>query len=239
MPFGLERLALVPMGWGIDLTIAVATAVSDLPGNVWATPRLPAAGLALVAIGGLWLCLWRQPWRLCGLAAILAGFAGMALTRPPDIVIADLGRFLAVRSIDGPYHAVADHGERIEASLLAEETGLEVLGWPPPPEDGTIDCNGELCRYRAYGRSVALVTGRSALPLDCAGADAIVSQVPAGFACRGIVPVVDRIDTWRLGSVALWLDRDGARIESANGTRGDRPWVPHPRSRRQALARRE
>jgi competence protein ComEC len=239
MPFGLERLALVPMGWGIDLTIAVATAVSGLPGNVWVMPRLPAAGLTLVTIGGLWLCLWRQPWRLCGLAAIVAGLAGMALTRPPDIIIADLGRFLAVRSVDGPYYAVADHGEQIEASLLAEETGLDVLAWPPPQGDGNVDCSGDLCRYRARGRSVALVTGRSALPLDCGGADAIVSQVPAGFACRSIVPVVDRIDTWRLGAVALWLNGDGVRIESANGSRGDRPWVPHPRSRRQTSVRRD
>jgi competence protein ComEC len=237
MPFGLERLALVPMGWGIDLTITVATAVSDLPGNVWSMPRLPAAGLALVTIGGLWLCLWRQPWRRYGLVAIAAGLAGMALTRPPDIVIADLGRFLAVRSADGPYYAVADHGERIEASLLAEETGLDVLAWPPPQGDGTVDCAGDLCRYRARGRSVALVTGSSALPLDCGGADAIVSQVPAGFACRSIVPVVDRIDSWRLGAVALWLDGDGTRIESANGSRGGRPWVPHPQPRHRTFAR--
>ena len=41
MPLGLERLALVPMGWGIDVTIWVAQWVSALPGNVWAMPRLP------------------------------------------------------------------------------------------------------------------------------------------------------------------------------------------------------
>src|SRR5467141_1064229 len=40
MPLGLERLALVPMGWGIDFTIWVAQHVSALPGNVWAMPRL-------------------------------------------------------------------------------------------------------------------------------------------------------------------------------------------------------
>src|SRR6201987_5887422 len=45
MPFGFERLALVPMGWGIDLTIRVALAVAGLPGNVWTMPRLPLAGL--------------------------------------------------------------------------------------------------------------------------------------------------------------------------------------------------
>ncbi|HVH81064.1 MAG TPA: ComEC/Rec2 family competence protein, partial [Stellaceae bacterium] len=55
MPFGLERLALIPMGWGIDATIWVGEHVSSLPGNVWQTPRLPVWGLAIVAFGGLWL----------------------------------------------------------------------------------------------------------------------------------------------------------------------------------------
>jgi competence protein ComEC len=93
-------------------------------------PRLPTVGLALVALGGLWLCLWRQAWRRWGMVVIAAGLVGMGLTRPPDIVIADLGRFLAVRAPDGHYWAIADHGEQIEASFLAEETGLDVLGWP-------------------------------------------------------------------------------------------------------------
>src|SRR5262249_18573644 len=55
MPFGLERLALIPMGWGIDVTIVVAQIVSALPGNIWIMPRLPAAGIVLVALGGLWM----------------------------------------------------------------------------------------------------------------------------------------------------------------------------------------
>jgi len=195
-------------------------------------PRLPAAGLVLVALGGLWLCLWQQPWRRWGMVAIAAGLAGMGFVRPPDVVIADIGRFLAVRSPGGEYWASAEHGERIEASFLAEETGLDVISWPQTGADGPLDCAGELCRYRARGRSVAIVTGAAGLPIECDGVDAIVSQVPAGFRCRRVVPVVDRIDSWRLGTVALWLDDDGVTIESANGSRGDRPWVPHPHARR-------
>src|SRR6202043_1186712 len=83
MPFGLERLALVPMGCGIDVTIWVAQHVSALPGNVWAMPRLPLAGLLLISLGGLWLCLWRSDWRRWGMLLIVAGFACMMLTRPP------------------------------------------------------------------------------------------------------------------------------------------------------------
>jgi competence protein ComEC len=155
----------------------------------------------------------------------------MALTRPPDIVLADLGRFLAVRSPEGAYWSAADHGEQIQASFLREETGLDVLPWPSGDRGEALDCTDALCRYSARGRIVAIVTGAAALPLDCGSFDAIVSQVPAGFRCRSVMPVVDRIDSWRLGAVALWLGERDITIDSANGSRGDRPWVPHPHSR--------
>jgi competence protein ComEC len=71
------------------------------------------------------------------------------------------------------------------------------------------------------------------LPVSCDTVDAVVAQVPAGFACRGKIPTADRIDTWRQGAVALWLDADGITVVGANESRGDRPWVPHPISRRE------
>ena len=237
MPFGLERLALIPMGWGIDVTIWVAQHVSSLPGNVWTTPRLPPAGLLLISLGGLWLCLWRGSWRSWGMVAIVAGFASMMLTRPPDVVIADSGRFVAARAADGHYFVSGDKGESMARSFLAEETGETLADWPKAGTgaEGGLDCAEASCLYTARGRTVAIITGEAALPLKCGGVDAIVSQVPAGFRCRSRMPVIDRIDSWRRGAVALWLDSDGITVESANESRGDRPWVPHPRPARERL----
>ena len=235
MPLDLEGLALVAMGWGIDATLWVAQGVAGLPGNVWATPRMPVAGLLLVAFGGLWLCLWQGQWRRWGAVAVVAGLATTALTRPPDIVIADSGRFLAARAADGGYFVSADKGEKMPRSFLAAETGEALKAWPQAGDktESGVDCTGELCLYSARGRRVAIVTGASALPVRCNGVDAIVSQVPAGFRCRSMMPVIDRIDVWRRGAVALWLDEGGIIVESTNETRGDRPWVPHPRPKRQ------
>src|SRR5437588_10481592 len=116
MPFGLEGLALTPMGWGIDVTIAVAQWVQSLPGNVWSMPRLPTFGVILVALGGCWLCLWQQRWRYWGIAGIAAGMAMMLLTRPPDLVLSDFGRFLAARTPEGDYR-VAAGAEKIHRSV--------------------------------------------------------------------------------------------------------------------------
>jgi competence protein ComEC len=232
MPFGLEHLALVPMGWGIDATIFIAKHVSALPGDVVAMPRLPPQGLLLISLGGLWLCLWRGRWRLWGTVAIAAGFTGMLLIRPPDLVISDGGRFVAARASDGQYLVTAGKSEKIVQSLFASETGARLAAWPHPGS-GTdrLDCAAVSCRYRAHGKEVAVVTQAAGVPGKCDGLDAIVAQVPAGFRCRAQMPVIDRIDSFQRGAVALWLDEDGIRIESANESRGDRPWVPHPRSR--------
>jgi len=232
MPFGLERLALIPMGWGIDATIWVATHVSAIPGNVWPTPRLPMVGLVIVAFSGVWLCLWQGKWRRWGLVGIAAGMATMLLTRPPDIVIADFGRFAAARAASGDYYVLGGNDERVQKSLFAEETGAELLPWPAPGAAAdNLNCAADACRYTARGKTVAIVTGDKGLPSSCDAADAIVSQVPAGFACRKLIPVVDRIDNWRRGAVALWLDPGGITAVGANDSRGERPWVPHPMSK--------
>jgi competence protein ComEC len=225
MPFGLERLALMPMGWGIDLTIRVAQAVAAIPGDVWAMPRLPMPGLLLIAAGGLWLCLWRGAWRWWGIAAVMAGFCGMALTRPPDLVVADGARFIAARAPDGNYRVLADADEKIPRAFLEEETGATSSDWP------AAGCSAGLCRYMARGRRVAIVTGAEGLPDNCAPFDALIAQVPAGTRCRWRMPVIDRIDSWERGAVALWLGTDGVTVESVDEARGDRPWVPRRRRR--------
>jgi competence protein ComEC len=236
MPFGLEHIGLVPMGWGIDATIWIARWVSGLPGNLWPMPRLPMAGVVLIVFGGLWLCLWHGRWRVWGLAGIAAGFATMALTRPPDIVLADFGRLLAARAADGNYY-VAPGAEKLTRSFLMRETAAAaLLPWPRvgATEEGPLHCPRDgLCFYTARGRRVALVTSEAGLPVACDTVDAIVARVPAGFACRALIPTVDRIDNWRHGAAALWLDRDGVTVESANPSRGDRPWVPRPVSARE------
>ena len=124
------------------------------------------------------------------------------------------------------------------ALVLASDTGAALYSWPEPGgSDGPLDCAASgRCIYTANGRRVAIVTADSGLPVLCYTVDAIVSQVPAGFRCRNDIAVADRIDSWRYGTIALWLDRGGIRIESANRSRGDRPWVPHLLSKRERAA---
>ncbi len=232
MPFGAEALALAPMGWGIEAVIAIARWVAALPGAVRLLPAMPEAGLALVALGGLWLCLWRRPWRLAGLPAIVGGLATLALATPPDVLVDGEAKLFAVRD-DGGRLALSSP----QAARHAGETWLRRAGqaagarWPRAPErgDGTLRCDPLGCLYRRQGQVVALVRDGRALAEDCAAADVVVSLVPTRRRCRGPRLVIDRFDLWRRGAHAIWLDGDGAvRVESVAERRGQRPWSRPP-----------
>ena len=195
-------------------------------------PRLPTVGAVLVAFGGLWLCLWQGD-----------GGAGDrrdrrrarddALTRPPDIVIADIGRFLAARAPTAIIR-LADNSREDGALVPGPGDRRGSMPWPAAGSDGGgLDCAGDLCLYTARGRRVALVTGEAALPLECREFDAIVAQVPAGSAAArrsrsSTASTSGGTVRWRCGST-----RAGSTSRALNESRGDRPWVPHPRSARE------
>src|SRR5262249_18239613 len=131
MPFGLERFALIPMGWGVDGIMAIAEQVAELPHAASIVPAMPVTGLAVVTLGGLWLCLGQRRWRFAGLPVIAVGLLSILLTRPPDLLIAGDGSFFAVVSPDGRLLQSKKGGSKFvidnwQRRADAEET--EVLG---------------------------------------------------------------------------------------------------------------
>lgn len=237
MPFALEHLALVPMGWGTAAVIAVAEAVAAWPGAVTPVEALPPAGLALVVAGGLWLCIWRRPWRLAGLAAVAAGMLSLALVRPPDVLVSGDGRLLGVRSAAGEVWVSSGRTARYTAETWARRAGVAAPRvWrtsgpaaEEPQAEGQLRCDALGCLFRARGQLVALVNDGRALAEDCAGATIVIAlePVPAG-ACPGPRLVIDRFDLWRNGAHALWLSPDGVEVRSARQVSGERPWVRRP-----------
>jgi len=230
MPFGCEALALKPMGWGIDAVAAIAHWVTSWPGAVLTVPSMPPSALILVSFGGLWLCIWTRRWRWLGLAPIAAGYAALALLRPPDILVAGDSALVAVRAADGSYLlSGARHAKLAEETWTRRTAVTTGAAWPEAgvSTDGSLSCDALGCLYRSRGRMVALIRDGTALGEDCRQADLVVSPVAAHRACHGPL-VIDRIDTWLKGGHAVWLDEDSLRVETVADWRGIRPWAPLP-----------
>ncbi|HEX9461910.1 MAG TPA: ComEC/Rec2 family competence protein [Alphaproteobacteria bacterium] len=236
-PFGLERLALVPLGWGCDLILVIGREVAGWNGAVALFPAMPVWGLAMTSLGGLWLCLWKTRWRVAGLPIVLLGLSSIALERSPDVLISGDAKLLAVRGADGLLEVSAQR-----ASKLTRETWLRRAGqdqaepWPSAGTsgDGALTCDPLGCIYRVRGQVVALVRDPAALAEDCLAASVVVATVPVRRACPSAQVVVDRFSVWRDGGHAIWLDPSGTRVESVRAARGERPWVPGLPSPRRA-----
>jgi competence protein ComEC len=229
MPFGIEKLALVPMSWGIEAISWVGHTVTSWPGAVMQVPSPSSLALALISGGGLWLCIWLGRWRWWGLALIALGIANIAVTRPPDLLIAGDMRLVAVRAPDGSYLPSVTRGQAAVADTWTRRAAAQ-LGpiWPAngSTADGALHCDSQGCFYRRRGETVALIRDGAALTDDCRSADLIVSPVAAHRVCRG-AHVIDRIDTYENGGYAVWLDPGNTiTVETVRAWQGDRLWSP-------------
>jgi competence protein ComEC len=157
---------------------------------------------------------------------IAAGFATVLFVRPPDLLIAEDGRLVAVTEADGALRLSSRRADRFAGQEWLRRAGQDKsLAWAAAAkEDSRLDCADADCRYRLEDRVVAIVSTPAGFTEACARSDLVVSLVPAAGACP--VPVIDPASLARDGAYAVWLAPSGIRLLSVHAQQGDRPWTP-------------
>jgi competence protein ComEC len=237
MPLGMLGLLLIPlgfagpcfvlMGYGIDVIIAAAAFVADLPGAALAVPRPPLAALLLTVLGGLWLCLWRTAWRRLGLIAIALGGALGLVGEPPDVLIDARGQIAGVRLDDGRLAISPWRRDGWVTEQWLRSAGQEQAApWPETGQGGSlgVSCDALGCVLVRDGRTVALAREPGALEEDCRRADLVISY-PRIERCPNGTPMIGPSALRREGGVALWIGPARIRTLTVRDTRGERPWV--------------
>ena len=227
MPVHLESVALMPMSWGIDAVAWIAHDVTSWPGAVMNLPSMPAEGLALLSLGGLWLAIWQRRWRRLGLIPMALGLASIWWDWPPDLLVASDSRLVAVRAADGTYLPSLPKGERATEEAWTKRAATSMgPAWPKAgaSADGALTCDAGACFYRTRGHVVALLRDPAKVTREDCQADLVVAPVAAWKLCPG-ARIIDRVDTYANGGYAVWLD-ESPRIENVRQYQGDRLWSP-------------
>ncbi len=94
-----------PVWWLVEralaLLLAIAHFTASQSGAVRLMPQISGFSVALFAMGGLWLALWRGRVRLAGLVPVAAASGLAALTPIPDVLVAADGQQVGI-TMPGP-----------------------------------------------------------------------------------------------------------------------------------------
>jgi competence protein ComEC len=221
MPLGLEHVPLQAMGWGIGVMLALGRLVSGAPGAVTVMPAFPMSALALIALGGLWLLIWRRRWRWWGLLPVLAGSV-LAVTAPrPDLLVAPDARTIALKGSDDLLHFPRPPKDRYAAQRWLLRDG-DRRDWREAVGTPFTGCDDLGCISRRNGVVMAMPLRPEALGDDCSKADIVISAAPV-TSCEQPRLALDPHDIAATGGYAIQLAP--LRIISVNQWRGTRPWV--------------
>jgi competence protein ComEC len=242
MPLEAGALLLDAAGWGkplwflcglaLDLLLEVAHAVASAKGAVAMLPSMASWAFALIVAGGLWLCLWTHRWRLLGIAPIVVGAIGAALSPTPGVLITGDGTHLAIVGLDGKPRILRERAGDYVRSLLAETSGYdgdpEALGSTPFSACSKDACVAQIVAGRTHWR---LLATRSAYRIDwdelthaCGQSDIAVSdrRLPNGCTPRWLK--LDPTALSHTGGLAIYLGEE-PRIDSVAERVGHHPWA--------------
>ena len=219
MPLGWDAPALHAMGAGIDVMVAMGRWVSGLPGAVSQVAAMPVAALVAVALGGLWLVIWRTRRRWWGLVPVALGVVLAMTARAPDMLVAPDAVTIAIRGDDGHLHLVRKPKDRFIAQEWLRRDGdgrdiADAIGMPG------LRCDGVGCAVKRNVQ-IAMSMRPEALAEDCARAQVLISAVAAN--CKGPAVLIDKAAAqagqgWQITLSPLIA-------QSVRDARGDRPWA--------------
>lgn len=250
MPYGFEALALAPLGLAIEAVIGVADAVNAY-GADFETGRMAPPMLALAAGGLILACAFHTWLRALALVplALLAVVIVTMRPPPPDLIIAEDGRGIAVRASafkDLPASVPMAFGNPPEKETLLLPyprrsrfiTGIWQRAFAPNSEPLALatdeTCDRDQCHFRVRGVLVSIIYAPPLLKPACRRADILIAPRLWWVNCRTRRPalVLKRGDFEHLGTHSLWIDPaekgrvrvTTARRISADGT-AMRPWL--------------
>lgn len=217
-PVGAEAIGLWIMGSGLAWILWVAETVAGLDGAQRFVPGPGPWVLPTMALGALFVILWRGRLRFAGVAGILAALGMWQLGERPAVLIADTGAIVGVMTPEG--------------RALSREKGAGFIARNWLENDGDGSGQADAAQRWQTGASSWLdgtlvhLTGKKALE-SFAGCDpgqviVVNGEIPhaAGAECL----ILDAAVLRNTGAVAIAGQGDNARLITARQRGGDRIW---------------
>ncbi len=232
-----------PFWWVVEKSLAlllwIAHFTSAQAGAVRLMPQIGGWAVALFAVGGLWLGLWKGRVRLAGLVPVAAA-TGLAAAAPiPDLLVAGDGQQVGItvpgNQAPGPDGETRLLSLRDSRSSYTRDNLMELAGVGAEPvplaEWDGARCSSAFCTLSIErgGRSWVLLLARGramvdqrALAAACKDADIVISERFLPRSCRPRWLKADRRYLEKSGGLAI--DLADERITTVADSQGEHGW---------------
>jgi competence protein ComEC len=230
MPFGLEYWPFKLVEIGLQATMWISDNIASWPYANGMVPQPALLGVSLMVAGALTICLVLGAFRWLGAGLIVMGLYLSANTHLPQILIEDRGRNVAIRD-GGSNYVMADatKGKFAAEKWLQSNGQIETMEVSAARAGWT--CAENMCFSDLASMSVSYIHEPTEADWECPPTAIIIADFPLRDQCAEAKLKIDRFDVWKFGAHAIYVDGDVARVETAKGEQGDRPWVFEPRSK--------
>ena len=214
MPLQLEGLALPVMGFGIELVLAISRFIAEHSpsGN---PGRMPMVTLLAWTVAVLIAVICTSRLRLLAVVPMLIGLVAFIASRPPDIVVAEDARLVAVRTGPGqlavnllrPNKFTLDNWQLAYRSKTVRAPQFRQAGF----DEQAFLCEESLCSIvLANGQTLAYTDDYRAIGAACNIGDIVILAVAGkNLACRqdrsGRKMTISRRELAIRGAIEIWL----------------------------------
>ncbi|PSK87841.1 competence protein ComEC [Limimaricola soesokkakensis] len=222
-PLGLDQPATWMIDYGSRWILFVSERIAALDGASSAVIAPPGAVVPLVALGGLWMVLWRGRGRVAAMLPLALAAGLWARAERPDLLVSDSGALLGLMTPEG--RALSKpNGDGFAASAWLENDG-DGRDQQTAHDPTVLPRTDRVLRLDLGGTRIVQVTGKTALAAlqGCDGADILIANQ------RDTEPrPCLRYDARRLrdtGALAIRNGPGGLRIETVAERAGRRLWT--------------
>ncbi|MBX9621253.1 MAG: ComEC family competence protein [Alphaproteobacteria bacterium] len=224
MPLAFLTCVLTPLGLGdfplwvfeksLSLLLQIAEVVSSWPGShIWVS-HPPLSAFILTVFGGLWFCLWHQPWRRLGLLPLTLGCVLGFQGNLPQVLIDGQGKLVGLHEGNNLYVSSSRKGK------FTAETWQKYLA---AKEVKPMACDEGVCQSSLQGIPLIVSSEKERQP--CVKEAILIRLEPSEQACPEARLVIGWYDIWKAGGYALWLTEKNLHIEKVRESQGMRPWT--------------
>jgi competence protein ComEC len=230
---GLAQPAFAVLKWSIGMLNWLAAEMATMPGAVTRAPSWMPGVFALIALGGVWLALWRSRARWLGLAPLAVGLGLAAVARPADLLVSADGRHAAITDDDGTLALLRPQAGDFIADMWGDAAAAQrVTALDISPQ---ARCSRDACVavLRRGGRDWSVLATRSRTFFDrkafaalCGRVDIAISDRKLPLTCTPRWLKLDAPALRATGAVAIRFSPLSVRTVAAE--QGDHPWRSGP-----------